>query len=131
MAVRRSLGEAKVSERRVCQVLGQPRMTQRYVPVWRHEKDRLDRLDVQTLFITPGSPWENGDVESFNNRLKGFLNGDIFDTMLEAKILIERWRQHYNTVRPHGSLGYKPPAPETKIIPIPSPLRYDGMGSVI
>ena len=91
----------------------------------------LDRLDVQTLFITPGSPWENGYVESFNNRLKQFLKGDIFDTMLEAKILIERWRQHYNTVRPHSSLGYKPPAPETKIIPIPSPLRFDGIGSVI
>ncbi|MBU1880637.1 IS3 family transposase [bacterium] len=91
----------------------------------------LNRLNVQTLFITPGSPWENGYVESFNNRLKQFLKGDIFDILLEAKILIERWRQHYNTARPHSSLGYKPPAPETKITPIPSPLRYDGIGSVI
>ncbi len=90
----------------------------------------LARLDIQTLFITPGSPWENGYVESFNCRLKQFLKGDIFDTMLEARILVERWRQHYNTVRPHSSLGYKPPAPETRKPHIPSPLRYDGMCKV-
>ena len=73
----------------------------------------LARLEVQTLFITPGSPWENGYIESFNCRLKLFLKGDIFDTMREARILIEQWCHHYNTERPHSSLGYRPPAPET------------------
>ena len=60
-----------------------------------------------------GSPWENGYVESFNGRLRDeLLAREQFDTLLEAKVLIERWRRHYNTVRPHGSLGYRPPAPE-------------------
>ena len=92
--------------------------------------DWLTRLEVQTLFITPGSPWGNGYIESFNCRLKLFLKGDIFDTLQEAKILIERWRVHYNTVRPHSSLGYRPPAPETTIALLPSPLRYDGRREV-
>ncbi|HBL44790.1 MAG TPA: IS3 family transposase [Planctomycetaceae bacterium] len=73
----------------------------------------LERLDVKTLFIEPGSPWENGYVESFNGTLRDqLLNGEIFDTLLEAKVLIERWRREYNTIRPHSSLGYLPPAPE-------------------
>ena len=69
---------------------------------------------MKTLFIEPGSPWENGYCESFNGRLRDeLLAREQFDTLLEAKILIERWRRHYNKVRPHGSLGYRPPAPET------------------
>lgn len=59
-------------------------------------------------------PWENGYVESFNGKLRDeLLNLDIFDTLLEAQVLVERWRRHYNVVRPHSSLGYRPPAPET------------------
>ena len=74
----------------------------------------LKRQGVETLFIEPGSPWENGYIESFNGRLKDeLLNGEIFATLYEAKVLVERWRWEYNTIRPHGSLGYKPPDPET------------------
>ena len=73
----------------------------------------LRRLGVKTLFIEPGSPWENGYTESFNGKLREErLNAEIFDTLMEAKVLIERWRRYYNTVRPHSSLGYRPPAPE-------------------
>ncbi len=73
----------------------------------------LEALQVQTLFIEPGSPWENGYVESFNGKLRDeLLDRDIFYTLTEAQILIERWRQEYNTVRPHSALGYRPPAPE-------------------
>ena len=68
---------------------------------------------MKTLFIEPGSPWENGYVESFNGKLRDeLLDREAFDTLLEAKVLIERWRQHYNTVRHHSALGYRPPAPE-------------------
>lgn len=71
-------------------------------------------LDVQPLFIQPGSPWENGYIESLNGRMRDeFLNGEIFYSLIEAKVLIERWRQHYNTKRLHSSLNYKPPTPET------------------
>ena len=74
----------------------------------------LGRLGVKTLFIEPGSPWENGYIESFNGKLRDeLLNGEIFDTVIEARIIIERWRKEYNTIRPHSSLGYLPPAPET------------------
>lgn len=73
----------------------------------------LQRVGVKTLFIEPGSPWENGYVESFNGKLRDeLLAREQFDTLLEAKVLIERWRRHYNTVRPHSSLDYQPPAPE-------------------
>lgn len=76
----------------------------------------LDRLGVGALFIEPGSPWENGYIESFNGKLRDeLLNREIFTTLLEAKVLIENWRRHYNTVRPHSSLGYKPPAPEAML----------------
>ncbi len=72
---------------------------------------------VQTLFIEPGSPWENGYVESFNGKLADeLLDREIFDTLLEAKVLIDRWRVEYNTRRPHSSLGYRPPAPETVLV---------------
>ena len=73
----------------------------------------LEALDVQTLFIEPGSPWENGYVESFNGKLRDeLLDREIFYTLTETKVLIERWRREYNTVRPQGALGYRPPAPE-------------------
>ena len=76
-------------------------------------RDWLGRLGVQTLYIEPGSPWENGYVESFNGKLRDeLLDGEIFYTLQEAKILIERWRQQYNRFRPHSALGYRPPAPE-------------------
>jgi transposase InsO family protein len=65
---------------------------------------------VQTLFIEPGSPWENGYNESFNG--DELLNGEIFYTLKEAKALVEQWRVHYNTIRPHSSLGYRSPAPQ-------------------
>ncbi len=73
----------------------------------------VNRLGVKTLFIEPGSPWENGYVESFNGKLRDeLLNVEIFTTLLEAKILTESWRREYNHIRPHSSLGYRPPAPE-------------------
>ena len=78
-------------------------------------REWLARVGVKTLFIEPGSPWENGYNESFNGKLRDeCLNGEIFYSLKEAQIIIEKWRQHYNTVRPHSSLGYRPPAPETK-----------------
>jgi len=88
----------------------------------------LAKVGVKTLFIEPGSPWENGYCESFNGRLRDeLLAREQFDTLLEAKVLIERWRRHYNTVRPHGSLGYRPPAPEAlqplHFVPAAPPLR--------
>ena len=74
----------------------------------------LNRLGVKTLFIEPGSPWENGYIESFNGKLRDeLLNREIFTTLEEAKVLIEQWRREYNQVRPHSALGYRPPAPET------------------
>ena len=76
-------------------------------------RDWLLRVGVRTLYIEPGSPWENGYIESFNGKLRDeLLDREVFDTLLEAKVLIERWRRAYNTVRPHSSLGYQPPAPE-------------------
>jgi hypothetical protein len=90
-------------------------------------RDWLGRVGVKTLFIEPGSPWENGYVESFNGKLRDeLLNGEIFYTLQEAKILIERWRTHYNQVRPHSALGYRPPAPAT-LLPVgacSATLRY-------
>ncbi len=85
-----------------------PEFTAKAVRNW------LERLGVQTLFIEPGSPWENGYNESFNGKLRDeLLNGEIFTTLLEAKVLIENWRIEYNQIRPHSSLNYQPPAPET------------------
>ena len=76
-------------------------------------RDWFGKLKVSPLFITPGSPWENGYIESFNGKLRDeLLNGELFYTLKEAQVLIERWRRNYNTIRPHSSLGYKPPAPE-------------------
>jgi transposase InsO family protein len=74
----------------------------------------LNALGIKTLYIEPGSPWENGYIESFNGKLRDeLLNREIFDTLFEAKVLVERWRVEYNTKRPHSSLNYRPPAPET------------------
>jgi len=76
-------------------------------------RDWLPRVEVKTLYIAPGSPWENGYNESFNGKLRDeLLNGEIFYSLKEAQVLIEQWRRHYNSIRPHGALGYRPPAPE-------------------
>ena len=76
-------------------------------------REWLTRIGAKTLFIAPGSPWENGYNESFNGKLRdALLNGEIFYTLKEAKVLIEEWRKTYNTIRPHSSLDYRPPAPE-------------------
>jgi transposase InsO family protein len=86
-----------------------PEFTAKAVRQW------LKQLGIGPLFIEPGSPWENGYNESFNGKLRDeLLNGEIFYTVREAQVLIEGWRQHYNHIRPHSSLGYKPPAPEAK-----------------
>lgn len=71
---------------------------------------------LETAFIEPGSPWENGYIESFNGKFRDeLLNGEIFDTVLEDRVVTEQWRKHYNSVRPHSPLGYRPPAQETFI----------------
>jgi len=81
-------------------------MTARRVRSW------LATVGTQPLFIEPGSPWENGYCESFNGKLRDeCLNGEIFYSLKEAQVIIESWRNHYNTVRPHSALGYRPPAP--------------------
>jgi putative transposase len=78
-------------------------------------------VGAKTAFIEPGSPWENGYCESFNSKLRDeLLNGEIFYSLAEAKVIIEAWRRYYNIERPHSSLGYKPPAPEAIIWPAPS-----------
>ena len=76
----------------------------------------IKAVGAKTAYIMPGSPWENGYVESFNARLRDeLLTGEIFYSLREAQIIIETWRRHYNTVRPHASLGYRPPAPEVVV----------------
>ena len=81
----------------------------------------LGQIGVKTLYIAPGSPWENGYNESFNGSLRDeLLNGEIFYSLAETKVLIEAWRRHYNTIRPHSSLGYRPPALETASPPYPA-----------
>ena len=81
-------------------------------------RDWIDAVGAKTAYIVPGSPWENGYCESFNARFRDeLLNGEIFYTLKEAQIIIEEWRKHYNTKRPHSALGYRPPAPET-IVPM-------------
>ncbi len=76
-------------------------------------QDWIGAVGAKTAYITPGSPWENGYIESFNARLRDeLLNGEIFYSLREAQVIIESWRRHYNLVRPHQSLGYRPPAPE-------------------
>ncbi|MFD0911273.1 IS3 family transposase, partial [Ruegeria arenilitoris] len=81
-------------------------------------QDWIAAVGAKTAYIEPGSPWENGYCESFNARFRDeLLNGEIFYSLREAQILIEQWRRHYNTKRPHSALGYRPPAPET-IVPM-------------
>ena len=83
-------------------------------------RDWIATVGARTAYIEPGSPWENGYCESFNGKLRDeLLNGEIFYTLKEAQIVIENWRRHYNTVRPHSSLGYRPPAPEALVWPAP------------
>ena len=79
-------------------------------------------VGAKTAYIEPGSPWENGYIESFNARLRDeLLNGEIFYSLKEAQIIIERWRHHYNTARPHSALAYRPPAPQVAIWPAAQP----------
>ena len=88
-----------------------PEFTARAIRKW------LARMGVKTLFIEPGSPWENGYIESFNGKLRDELhNREIFTTLTEAKVLIADWRKEYNQVRPHSAKGYRPPAPEAKMV---------------
>jgi transposase InsO family protein len=81
-------------------------------------------VGAETAYIEPGSPWENGYRESFNARLRDeLLDGEVFHSLAEAKIVIESWRRHHNTVRPHSSRGYRPPAPEVAPWPVPPTIR--------
>jgi len=97
-----------------------PEFTAKAVREW------LARVGVQTLFIEPGSPWENGYVESFFGKLRNeLLDREIFYTLTEARVLIERWRLHYNRIRPHSALNYRPPAPQA-IAPIVIPMWTGG-----
>lgn len=76
-------------------------------------RDWITKVGATTLFIEPGSPWENGYNESVNGRFRDeLLRVELFNDLREAKVLMERWRRHYNTIRPHTSLGYQPPVPE-------------------
>lgn len=88
-------------------------------------RDWINAVGAKTAYIEPGSPWENGYCESFNARLRDeLLNGEIFYSLKEAQILIEQWRKHYNTKRPHSALGYRPPAPETIVRMDQSPVLH-------
>jgi transposase InsO family protein len=88
-------------------------------------REWITAVGAKTAYIEPGSPWENGYCESFNSKLRDdLLRGEIFYTLEEAKVIIESWRQHYNTVRPHSSLGYRPPA-------TPPPLRLANQRLII
>jgi len=85
-------------------------------------REWIATVGARTAYIMPGSPWENGYCESFNSKLRDeLLDGEIFYSLKEAQIVIEGWRQHYNTARPHSSLGYKPPAPEAVLWPAAQP----------
>jgi transposase InsO family protein len=87
-----------------------PEFTAKVIRAW------LNRIEVKTLYIEPGSPWENGYIESFNGKLRDeLLDREIFTTLEEAKILIEQWRKEYNQIRPHSAKNYRPPAPETTL----------------
>jgi len=103
-----------------------PKFTAQNVCEW------LGRVEVQTLFIELGSPWENGCIESFNGKLRDeLLDRELLDTLLEAKVLIERWRTHYNSARPRSGLGYRPPEPEAiqaRSLTLATPQRANGPG---
>ena len=90
-----------------------PEFTAKAIRKW------LSRLGVKTLYIEPGSPWENGYIESFNGKMRDeLLSRENFTTLQEANVLIEQWRREYNQVRPHSALGYRPPAPEATLTAI-------------
>jgi putative transposase len=100
-----------------------PELVAKVVQEW------VTAVGAKTAYIAPGSPWENGFIESFNARLRDeLLDGEIFYSLREAQVVIESWRRHYNAVRPHASLGYRAPAPEVFVpalaarIPAPPPL---------
>ena len=94
-----------------------PEFTSRAVREW------LGNVGAKTLYIEPGSLWENGYVESFNGKLRDeLLDREVFNTLHEVQVLVERYRRTYNQVRPHSSLGYRPPAPETVMLPDPLPV---------
>jgi hypothetical protein len=94
-----------------CMLDNEPEFTAQAVREW------PARVGVKTLFIEPGSPWENGYVESFNSKLRDeFLNGELFYTLEEARVLLEMWRREYNEVRPHSALGYRAPAPVAHLL---------------
>ncbi len=83
----------------------------------KHVREWLRRLAVKPLFIEPGSPWENGYIESFNGKTRDeLLDREIFYSIKETQVLVEMWRNHYNTIRPHSSLGYRPPVPATIVL---------------
>jgi transposase InsO family protein len=97
-----------------------PEFVAKAVQVW------ITGVGARTAFIEPGSPWENGYVESFNGKLRDeLLDAEVFHTLAEARVLIEQWRRHYNTQRPHSALGYRPPAPEV----LPPMMPWPGRGS--
>ena len=88
-------------------------------------QDWIAAVGAKTAYIAPGSPWENGYIESFNARIRDeLLNGEIFYSLREAQIIIEQWRRHYNTVRPHSALGYRPPAPESIVLMDQRPMMH-------
>ncbi|MGB2965026.1 MAG: IS3 family transposase [Anaerolineales bacterium] len=90
-------------------------------------REYLSRLEIKPLFIEPGSPWENGYIESFNGKMRDeLLAGEIFYSLTEAQIIIEQWRWHYNQIRPHSALGYTPPTPAA-FIPLTSQLQPAGV----
>ena len=92
-------------------------------------REWLGRLGVTTLYIEPGSPWENGYIESFNARLRDeLLNGEIFYSLEEVRCVTGWWRDHYNRARPHSSIGYLPPAPQA-VLPRPAGLPYASLRS--
>ena len=94
-----------------------PEFTAKAIREW------IGKVGAKTLYIKLGSPWENGYVESFNGKLRDeLLNGEVFNTLQEAQILIERYRQTYNRTRPHSSLGYLPPAPQTAVLSVHMPI---------
>jgi hypothetical protein len=86
-------------------------------------KGWISGVGSRTAYIERGSPWKNGYAESFNARLRDeLLNGEVFKTLTEARVLIEAWRKHYNTARCHSALGYRPPAPKAVGLPLlPAP----------
>ena len=94
-----------------------PEFTARAVREW------LGRVGARTLYIEPGSPWENGYIESFNGKSRDeLLDREVFYTLLEVRMLTERYRRTYNRIRPHSSLGYRPPAPEALLPADPVPV---------